>query len=117
MRSARLDILTFLGLSEFADAPASSLAYGPQWRAEQATASATEPDLLLLDEPAAGLNQLKTSGCIPHLRPNSSPGGTTARTTHVSRVSPACRAMGKAVGRRLAALPGLRRQTAYPVVL
>ncbi len=78
--------------------------------------SATEPDLQLRDEPAAALNQLEISGCMPHVRPNSHQRETTARTTDVSRFSPACRAMGKAVGRRLAALPELRRQTAYPVV-
>ncbi len=50
------ELLDLLGLSAFADRPAASLPYGHQRRLEIARALATEPQLLLLDEPAAGMN-------------------------------------------------------------
>lgn len=55
-----LVILKKLGLEQYADVPASSLPYGAQRRLEIARAMATEPQLLLLDEPAAGMNPQET---------------------------------------------------------
>jgi branched-chain amino acid transport system ATP-binding protein len=49
-------ILDRLGLGDHADAPARALPYGSQRRLEIARALATRPRLLLLDEPAAGMN-------------------------------------------------------------
>jgi branched-chain amino acid transport system ATP-binding protein len=49
-------LLTVLGLERYAGARATSLPYGEQRRLEIARALATEPQLLLLDEPAAGMN-------------------------------------------------------------
>jgi branched-chain amino acid transport system ATP-binding protein len=46
----------FVGLAHLADAVSSNLAYGLQRRLEIARALATKPRLLLLDEPAAGMN-------------------------------------------------------------
>jgi branched-chain amino acid transport system ATP-binding protein len=51
-----MEMLEVLGLAEHANEPATSLAYGQQRRLEIARALAGEPRLLLLDEPAAGLN-------------------------------------------------------------
>ncbi|MDF2972440.1 MAG: putative branched-chain amino acid transporter, ATP-binding protein [Microvirga sp.] len=54
-------ILGVVGLTELAQAPAGSLPYGLQRRVELARALATEPQLILLDEPAAGLNPQETA--------------------------------------------------------
>ncbi len=54
------DLLDKIGLLEFADEFAKNLPYGGQRRLEIARAMATEPFLLLLDEPAAGMNPQET---------------------------------------------------------
>lgn len=55
-----MKLLDLLGISQFADDRATSLPYGHQRRVEIARALATEPKILLLDEPAAGLNDVET---------------------------------------------------------
>nr|MDA8160818.1 ATP-binding cassette domain-containing protein [Desulfobacteraceae bacterium] len=64
-------ILAELGLAELADLAAKNLPYGLQRYLEIGRALATEPVILLLDEPAAGLNLTETSAldaCILRLR-------------------------------------------------
>jgi branched-chain amino acid transport system ATP-binding protein len=55
-RDRALELLRFLGLEDYADSGADAMPYGALKRLEIARALAGEPALLLLDEPAAGLN-------------------------------------------------------------
>jgi branched-chain amino acid transport system ATP-binding protein len=56
VREKSLELLDFVGLLDKKDEIATSLPYGYQRRVEIARAMATDPKLLLLDEPAAGMN-------------------------------------------------------------
>ena len=60
MRSEALELLQEQGLEHLKDEKAGSLPYGLQRRLEIARALATDPKLLLLDEPAAGMNPQET---------------------------------------------------------
>jgi branched-chain amino acid transport system ATP-binding protein len=55
------EILNFMGLIGHQNDYASNLAYGEQRRLEIARAMATQPELMLLDEPAAGMNPKETA--------------------------------------------------------
>ena len=60
MRKEALELLDMQGLLQYKDDIAKSLPYGLQRRLEIARALATSPKLLLLDEPAAGMNPQET---------------------------------------------------------
>ena len=60
MRAEAMELLKEQGLDKYANDVAGSLPYGIQRRLEIARALATEPQLLLLDEPAAGMNPQET---------------------------------------------------------
>ena len=68
MKEDSLELLRILDLYDVRDEIASSLPYGKQRHLEIARALATEPTLLLLDEPAAGLNPQETDELTDFIR-------------------------------------------------
>ena len=60
-RQAALDALSLLDLTGYADQRSSELAFGVQKRVEIARAVAGSPKMVLLDEPAAGLNMSESA--------------------------------------------------------
>ena len=67
-RERGLELLDFVGVAGVATETAKNLSYGDQRRLEIARALATEPKLLLLDEPAAGLNASEKVGLAQLIR-------------------------------------------------
>jgi len=67
-RDQALELLAFVGLERRTAALASSLAYGEQRMLELARALATSPRLLMVDEPAAGLNAAEVERLLERIR-------------------------------------------------
>ena len=67
-RQDALELLSIFSLENLADAPAGSLPYGAQRRLEIVRALATHPKILLLDEPAAGMNPSETQELMENIR-------------------------------------------------
>ena len=63
-----MELLRILGLDQYAETEAGNLPYGAQRRLEIARALATDPKLLLLDEPAAGMNPQETEELMAMIR-------------------------------------------------
>ena len=85
-REAARAALARVGLAEAADRPASSLAYGALKRLEIARALASEPKLLLLDEPAAGCNPVETQEIDRVIRSIVKDGVTVVLVEHDMRL-------------------------------
>lgn len=62
------ELLSVFGMEDLAEAKAGSLPYGAQRRLEIVRALATNPNLLLLDEPAAGMNPSETDELMENIR-------------------------------------------------
>ena len=63
-----MELLSIFDMQDLADAKAGSLPYGAQRRLEIVRALATNPSLLLLDEPAAGMNPSETAELMENIR-------------------------------------------------
>jgi len=71
IKTRALELLEYVGIPQYANYPAHTLAYGDQRRLEIARALATEPKVLALDEPAAGMNATEKQalrGLIENIR-------------------------------------------------
>ncbi|MGE5166135.1 MAG: ABC transporter ATP-binding protein [Sphingobacteriales bacterium] len=75
-REQATQLLDFVGMSARLHVVAGSLSYGEQRMLELARALATKPQLLLIDEPAAGLNAAEVDGLLDRIRSLRN-GGTT----------------------------------------
>ena len=63
-----MELLEFMGLADIADQKAGSLPYGVQRRLEICRALASNPAIILLDEPAAGMNPSETAELMHEIR-------------------------------------------------
>ena len=81
-RRDAIELLEFVGISSKAWTLAENLAYGDQRRLEIARALATQPKLLLLDEPAAGMNPMETAQLAQLIRQIPSRGITVLLIEH-----------------------------------
>lgn len=76
------EILEKVGLSEYKDTLAGNLAYGLQRKVEIARALALEPKILLLDEPAAGMNPMETGQLMEFIKKLNNEGLTILVIEH-----------------------------------
>jgi branched-chain amino acid transport system ATP-binding protein len=81
-REKAMAILEFVGLEGLCDEKAKNLPYGMQRRLEMARALATEPELVLLDEPAAGMNPQETNELIDLIEKINEMGKTVLLIEH-----------------------------------
>ena len=80
-----LELLEYVGLSEVANTPARDLTLANQKRLEVARALATKPELLLLDELMAGLNQTEVAEAMQSVKKIRDKGITIVMIEHVMK--------------------------------
>ncbi|HEY97570.1 MAG TPA: ABC transporter ATP-binding protein [Dehalococcoidia bacterium] len=80
-----LELLEYMGLSQVANTPARDLTLANQKRLEVARALATKPELLLLDEMMAGLNQAEVAGAMQLITSIKDRGITIVMIEHVMK--------------------------------
>jgi branched-chain amino acid transport system ATP-binding protein len=81
-REKALELLRFLGLADYAEARTDAMPYGALKRLEIARALAGEPQMLLLDEPAAGLNPTEALEIAALIRQLAAAGTTVVLVEH-----------------------------------
>lgn len=82
VRQTALEYLALLGLETFAEQAAGNLPYGAQRRLEIARALASDPQLILLDEPSAGMNPHETDEMMATIRKMQEMGKTIILIEH-----------------------------------
>jgi branched-chain amino acid transport system ATP-binding protein len=81
-RKRAADLMEYVGCGEYLDADASAMSYGALKRLEIARALAAEPKVILLDEPAAGLNAVETVALEQLIRSIADQGITVMLVEH-----------------------------------
>ncbi|MEO8935898.1 MAG: ABC transporter ATP-binding protein [Burkholderiaceae bacterium] len=84
-RDRALELLSWVRLDAQADELADNLSYGNQRKLELARALATEPKLLLLDEPVAGMNSVEKTGLMREIEAIAARGYTVLLIEHDMR--------------------------------
>ena len=79
---AAWEIMEFCGISRLANESAANLSYGDQRRVEIARALATRPKVLMLDEPAAGMNPSEKEGLMQLIQATREQGVTVVLIEH-----------------------------------
>lgn len=82
LRDRAVTLMEYVGVGEYADAHATQLSFGVLKRLEIARALASTPRLLLLDEPAAGLNDTETHEVAELIRNIATSGVTVVLVEH-----------------------------------
>jgi branched-chain amino acid transport system ATP-binding protein len=85
-RTRAMELMGFLGLERYSDSDASAMPYGALKRLEIARALAADPSLLLLDEPAAGLNPTEAAEIESLIRRLAAGGTTVVLVEHNMRL-------------------------------
>ncbi|RBW51854.1 ABC transporter ATP-binding protein [Marinobacter sp. F3R11] len=81
-REKAAELMEFVGCGEYLDTDASAMSYGALKRLEIARALAAEPKVVLLDEPAAGLNAVETAALEELIRKIAEQGITVMLVEH-----------------------------------
>ncbi len=85
-REAAAEIMRFVGIGDYIDADPGSMPYGALKRLEIARALASNPRLMLLDEPAAGLNPVETQAIDDLIQAIAETGATVMLVEHDMRL-------------------------------